>query len=259
MMMSEDNHGLKLGKMLTFAGKKEDFPSFRNSYTLQFSMKEYTDHAKIATVLFNLSDEAALWHNSFMKEYQSTLTSMSWDTFEGHLTKQFTNPNIRIKAHHLLQNRTQGDKEPLELFIADFQRLAAEAEVTDEVILTILFQKGVKQAITKPIFLSGTLPESLVDWMARVRQTDTHWHLFRTIHKTDVATHLLSKGNKNVKDPNAMDVDHSKGKTIRKLTPAERDKCAREGLCFRCRQAGHLANKCPGPSNDWKGKKKTVV
>ena len=33
--------------------------------------------------------------------------------------------------------------------------------------------------------------------------------------------------------------------TLKKLCPAERDMCRKEGRCFRCREKGHMANKCP--------------
>ena len=33
--------------------------------------------------------------------------------------------------------------------------------------------------------------------------------------------------------------------TLKKLSPAERDMCRKEGRCFRCREKGHMANKCP--------------
>ena len=32
---------------------------------------------------------------------------------------------------------------------------------------------------------------------------------------------------------------------VEKLTQEEREKCMREGRCFRCRQTGHMSNKCP--------------
>ena len=32
------------------------------------------------------------------------------------------------------------------------------------------------------------------------------------------------------------------------LTPEERERCTKNGLCFRCRQPGHMIQKCPGPS-----------
>ncbi len=37
----------------------------------------------------------------------------------------------------------------------------------------------------------------------------------------------------------------SSGAPLTKLTPEEREKCAREGRCFRCRQIGHTARECP--------------
>ena len=32
---------------------------------------------------------------------------------------------------------------------------------------------------------------------------------------------------------------------IKNLTPAERQICMKEGICFRCCEKGHTANKCP--------------
>jgi hypothetical protein len=33
--------------------------------------------------------------------------------------------------------------------------------------------------------------------------------------------------------------------TVQKITPEEREKCMREGLCLRCRAKGHMARECP--------------
>lgn len=43
-------------------------------------------------------------------------------------------------------------------------------------------------------------------------------------------------------DPIPMDIGNI---TLKKLSQAERDKCRKEGRCFRCREKGHMANKCP--------------
>ena len=40
-----------------------------------------------------------------------------------------------------------------------------------------------------------------------------------------------------------MDIDVVK--LPKKLTPEEREQCAKKGLCFRCRKSGHMASTCP--------------
>jgi Zinc knuckle len=49
-------------------------------------------------------------------------------------------------------------------------------------------------------------------------------------------------------DLNVMDVD--------RLTVEERNKLMKEGRCFKCRNTGHQANKCPEENNDKKKGKK---
>ncbi len=43
-------------------------------------------------------------------------------------------------------------------------------------------------------------------------------------------------------EPTPMDIGNVQ---LKKLTPAERDQCRKEGRCFRCRQKGHMASNCP--------------
>ena len=43
-----------------------------------------------------------------------------------------------------------------------------------------------------------------------------------------------------------MDIDAI---SLSKLTPTERARCIKEGLCFRCRKKGHSANKCNNARN----------
>ena len=40
-----------------------------------------------------------------------------------------------------------------------------------------------------------------------------------------------------------MDVDVVK--LPKKLSPKEREQCAKKGLCFHCRKSGHMASICP--------------
>lgn len=49
-------------------------------------------------------------------------------------------------------------------------------------------------------------------------------------------------GSGKLDGPTPMDIGNLQ---IKKLTPAERDLCRKEGRCFRCREKGHVAVKCP--------------
>jgi Zinc knuckle len=49
------------------------------------------------------------------------------------------------------------------------------------------------------------------------------------------------------KDPNAMDVDT--------LTMEEREMLLRQGKCFRCKKAGHMAKDCPSEQGESSKKK----
>ena len=51
-----------------------------------------------------------------------------------------------------------------------------------------------------------------------------------------------NQGNGKHDGPTPMDIGNVQ---IKKLTPAERDLCRKEGRCFRCREKGHMASKCP--------------
>ena len=53
----------------------------------------------------------------------------------------------------------------------------------------------------------------------------------------------------NVPAQPAPDPVHLNAIVIPKLTPEEREKCMREGLCLRCRQQGHMARECPKNAN----------
>jgi Retrotransposon gag protein/Zinc knuckle len=45
--------------------------------------------------------------------------------------------------------------------------------------------------------------------------------------------------------PGPVDMELNATVAVQKLTPEEREKCMKEGLCLRCREKGHMARECP--------------
>ena len=45
--------------------------------------------------------------------------------------------------------------------------------------------------------------------------------------------------------PVPMSIGKIQSEKLQKLTPEERERCMKEGLCLRCRKQGHIAKNCP--------------
>ncbi|GBE79180.1 hypothetical protein SCP_0203770 [Sparassis crispa] len=90
------------------------------------------------------------------------------------------------------------------------------------------------------------MPKTLDKWYKYTSQFDNQWRSAQ-IFKRGATMMTRGKGRSthrpyystSAKDPNAMDVDHI---NISRLFPDKRQKRMKEGLCFLCRQKGHIAN-----------------
>ena len=124
-------------------------------------------------------------------------------------------------------------------YITDFQNLASKAGISDDVTLIDQFSLGLDQQLATMILSMSSIPTTVTKWIEQAKVFHTQkMHILvlkggrlpSTIHSPQT-TH----------NPNAMDIDAI---SLSKLTPMERVRCIKEGLCFRCRKKGHSANKC---------------
>ena len=92
------------------------------------------------------------------------------------------------------------------------------------------------------IYSMEKVPDSLKTWMSKA--IDFHRQKARILalkkgHGLPLSSFTSSSSSTH--DPNTMDVDTIR---LKKLSPADRARCMREGLCFHCRKKGHSANEC---------------
>ena len=92
------------------------------------------------------------------------------------------------------------------------------------------------------IYSMEKVPTTLKAWMEKA--IDFHKqkaHIIALKKGQGLPLFSFSSNLRSTKDPNAMDVDTI---CLKKLSPADRARCIREGLCFRCRKKGHSTNEC---------------
>ena len=114
----------------------------------------------------------------------------------------------------------------------------------------------------KAIFLKDLIPVSFEGWKEAARKEASRYALMKSagmFQKRDQKTggfkfqnpkaqqrwgkFTQNNQNTNTKhDPNAMDVDTIR---VNQLTAEEKQKCIKEGRCFRCQNMGHRSKECP--------------
>ena len=126
-------------------------------------------------------------------------------------------------------------------YIAEFRPLATLTNTTSVPILSQWFLAG--------------LPAGLHQNIARAQQPKDMEGYYNLARDLDSAFHQYLKERKETQSKNSGSKSYAKDKgraptqgqvQLKKLTPEDRDRLAREGRCFRCREKGHMASQCQG-------------
>ena len=219
----------KLNKPGSFNGKAsqvEAWCAHMDSYVGSEDPREARDIA-----LTYLEGEAFSWWTSI--GVKSNIDT--WQRLRDHLKHRFSPFNkqetARDKLHKWRQNRDVSQ------FNADFQRIVCDIPDITEAEAMDRYKRGLKSYIWDALCLKRyeTLEAMMTDALTveSVRRNRDRAPDFRVPRKNVPAP---SPG------PTPMDLSALQ---IQKLTPEERDRCTKEGRCFRCRQKGHLAIHCP--------------
>ena len=152
-----------------------------------------------------------------------------------------TDEMARDELKSLKQVSTQKD-DGFQMYLSKFQYLVAQSQAGDTPVIRRLFAEGLDFQLTIMIYSMEKVPTTLKAWMEKA--IDFHKQKACILALKNGKGLPLSSFSSNLcptKDPDAMEVDSI---CLRKLSPADRAKCIREGLCFRYRKKEHSANKC---------------
>jgi len=177
-----------------------------------------------------LEGEAFTWWQS----YSAATSVPDWDTLRTCLIRRFNPLNkvqvARNKLHSWRQLKYVGSFNKTFLSIVMGIRDITESEKIDR------YSHGLKRAISEPLCIrTYDNLESLMTDALRIEAAKAG--TFR--YPGGSASHTAALADFGVAP---MDLSTIK---VSKLTPEERQRCMREGLCLRCREMGHRTKDCP--------------
>jgi hypothetical protein len=210
------------------------------------------DATRLQHVSTYLQDSAQIWWMSLQSHVPT------WKVFINAFNANYQPLDVQKKASHSLRNLSQ--RASVEKYCEVFrqEKLLVDPDMFPEKLLIELFIDGLKNDIklqmiqTKRISLEEVMAESQrvdrIIW--DIRGSGQNNGSFRP-----PPFQRAGAGAGSASNPihvNAVDGSHTADVELAaitmpwpaKLTDAERDKCRKEGRCFKCRKPGHQSGAC---------------
>jgi hypothetical protein len=217
-----------------------------------------TDQLKIGFILSYINDgEAANWKEYYLDSLEDPNTGMpnfpTLVTFLADVRKASRAADQVQDVVNRLEMLRQG-KKTVEELNTELLQIVGQAGIDrktplDHLHLIRYYRKMLEPRLSHRILFSDDVPKTINGWMEKAIQFDMNWRMGNLFFNQDVKMNPskqkadTNKSNGNAwwwrtskrKDPNAMDVDA--------LTMEERGMLLRQGKCFCCKEAGHMAKR----------------
>lgn len=236
---SDDDRDVKVAKPSQYDGSPKKFRiwwvQMRNYIEMQ-PHKIRTDRAKVGTILsFMQEGTAAKWAYLQLEKFLDK-GYPDYDEFRQGIEAMFKPTMLKEQARTELDRLEQGTKT-VDEYNTEASLLFADAEIQDELEAVRIYRRGLKRAIRQRIedLPRTTRPATLTGWMVRANEIDQDWRAFQDEHKTQTPKTPRSTNPK----PTTTRTPTARASV---LTMQERQRLQKAGLCFRCKQPGHIAS-----------------
>lgn len=217
-----------------------------------------------------LKDSAATWYSFLPSE---KIHSMTWLEFTSLFLQRYVSVDSDQQARRALMNLKQQSMRDIDRYNHSFQyymnqitNMAEEDRVmyyTNGLVRELQFKLVVDTDRTRtlestiasatklahlfsqlqPRFNYGSVPGT-----QRFNNGSQHTTIHTTSNTTETAmdlSNLTNSSDESTTGEQLSAMSNSSRPRVAKLTPEERERCFKLGLCFRCRQSGHRSTQCP--------------
>ena len=265
---------LRIGTPEAYDGSIETSRQWLNAVQLYLLVNEdvyNNDDKKIAFVLSYMTKGSALtWAATFREnsvDPTGTVTLGTYAEFVAKFNEDFKQRDTTgtaiawLTTKRMIPRKDRTYTPPLNQYISEFQNHVAQANIKDPNVLIGYFSAGIPPSLMRRIMSMDTVPTTIQEWYSKAIHFQTQWERAEEISRRNQCPihpyQPFPSTSTRTKDPNAMDVDVV---CVGKLTPEERKRCIKKGLCFRCCKPGHLSRECPSFPNKRPGRQvKRVV
>ena len=236
-VMNNEEKSRKLNKPYTFTGKQniESWITHVGNY-----LSGIPDDKALPIAMSYLGGSAHEW---WLAQSRNGLVVTTLEELFKHLTERFTVINkeklARDKLHRWREIKDISTyNEDFLKIVLDIPNISMEEQIDR-------YTRGMKPYIWRELCTKeySTLLEAMKD-AERVESAYKRSNTGSKLNKRNGQGNHGNQGNSGRQGPVPMDIGNIK---IQKLTPEERERCRKYGLCFRCRQPGHMARdkRCP--------------
>lgn len=241
----------KIAEPPKFDGEKENFRSWwlKMRVYIQLKPKTYTnDESKVFCVLSymegGLADD---WSELRRSQYLDENKCPTWKAFQTEIVEAFTEEMVKEKAITAMLTTKQGTKI-IDKHNADWALFSAKAELTDEIIKIQYYKNSIAAPIRRRIeeIDRDRRPATEKAWMKKASELDNDWRAYqaesRGFTNNKKAERTTTDPQKPSSTPCFTTTTNMPPARNNKMTVEERQKCITQGLCFRCKQQGHMAS-----------------